>query len=76
MWKQGADVAKIATTATDISDCARVLTLLKSSEGIFVHKTHTLRHELAQRSAFRSAQLVIALIVQQKASHDAMLQHF
>jgi len=33
MWACGADVAKIATTATDISDCARVLTLLKTSQG-------------------------------------------
>jgi hypothetical protein len=33
MWASGADVAKIATTATDISDCARVLTLLKTSQG-------------------------------------------
>lgn len=33
MWASGADVAKIATTATDISDCARVLTLLKTSPG-------------------------------------------
>ena len=33
MWKQGADIAKIATTATDITDCARLLTLLKTSQG-------------------------------------------
>ncbi len=33
MWAFGADVAKIATTATDIVDCARVLTLLKTSQG-------------------------------------------
>ncbi|KAL3148662.1 hypothetical protein ABBQ38_014082 [Trebouxia sp. C0009 RCD-2024] len=33
MWASGADVAKIATTATDITDCARVLTLLKTSQG-------------------------------------------
>lgn len=34
MWASGADVAKIATTATDITDCARVLTLLKTSQGM------------------------------------------
>ena len=33
MWASGADVAKIATTATNIADCARVLTLLKTSQG-------------------------------------------
>ena len=33
MWACGADIAKIATTATDIVDCARVLTLLKTSQG-------------------------------------------
>lgn len=33
MWASGADIAKIATTATDIVDCARVLTLLKTSQG-------------------------------------------
>lgn len=33
MWTSGADVAKIATTATNIIDCARVLTLLKTSQG-------------------------------------------
>ena len=44
MWKQGADVAKIATTATDISDCARVLTLVKSSLGMSLYKTWAFRH--------------------------------
>lgn len=34
MWAAGADVAKIATTANDITDCARVLTLLKTSQGM------------------------------------------
>ena len=34
MWAAGADVAKIATTAKDITDCARVLTLLKTSQGM------------------------------------------
>lgn len=33
MWKAGADVAKIATTATDVNDCARLLTLLETSQG-------------------------------------------
>ena len=33
MWASGADVAKIATMAKDITDCARVLTLLKTSQG-------------------------------------------
>lgn len=34
MWASGADVAKIATTASDITDCARVLTLIKTSQGV------------------------------------------
>lgn len=34
MWASGADVAKIATTASDITDCARVLTLIKTSQGM------------------------------------------
>ena len=33
MWSSGADVAKIATTATDVSDAKRVLNLLKETEG-------------------------------------------
>ena len=33
MWKAGADIVKIATTAKDITDCARVLTLLETSKG-------------------------------------------
>lgn len=41
MWKQGADVAKIATTATDITDCARILTLLKTSQGMAVLLLHS-----------------------------------
>ena len=35
MWSSGADVAKIATTANSITDCARVLTLLKTSQGMY-----------------------------------------
>ena len=33
MWTAGADIVKIATTAKDITDCARVLTLLETSQG-------------------------------------------
>lgn len=49
MWAAGADVAKIATTANDITDCARVLTLLKTSQGMSKNKrkkitVYTVRH--------------------------------
>jgi 3-dehydroquinate dehydratase/shikimate dehydrogenase len=33
MWEAGADIAKVATFANDISDCARVLQLLRSQKG-------------------------------------------
>jgi Type I 3-dehydroquinase len=33
MWSWGADVAKIATTATDVADAVRVLGLLEEPEG-------------------------------------------
>lgn len=33
MWNAGADIAKIATTATDITDCARLLSLYKAAKG-------------------------------------------
>lgn len=33
MWEAGADIAKLATTATDISDAINVLSLLEYSKG-------------------------------------------
>ena len=49
MWKQGADIAKIATTATDITDCARLPAICSPSQHIqFVtiaaHRLHAIQY--------------------------------
>ena len=37
MFKCGGDIAKIAATATDISDSARMLRLLEDQQGVSFH---------------------------------------
>ena len=35
MWAEKADIVKVAVTANDITDCFRVIHLLKNSKGLF-----------------------------------------
>ena len=51
MWASGADVAKVATTARDITDARRMLALLEERSGVPCELTMCMLAEQADGSA-------------------------